>query len=377
MTCETTALRSSTTEMKPNSLSQIGTLLFRGLLLLGLLCALVGGAAADGDEQTKLAVFWDEVVCRVDESEINRRQVETEKAKLLPWTSFHGEVSAEDQMTLRRSALQSLIDEELQYQYAKRQKLKVSRKEVKLDYEKLAQQHGGKDALKKRIKNSNASEKKLKAALKRKRLIALAQEHAAASAEPVENDAALQYYEENRATFRLPRQAVVRQILLPVPPLERSDEDWRKAAERGQGLRERFLAGEPIETLVAKVATGEEESGESPAAENQLLGVVHPGQLESPLDAALWSLTEGEMSQPIRAFKGIYLLTVERLVPPRQLTYEEVAERLKKKLAEERGKERVAAWREELRAQAKIEILDPQLAATPDASSGTGTSHAP
>ena len=347
-----------------------------GLLSALLLAALVTPAAAE--EPADLAAFWDEVVCTVDGSEISRRQVETEKAKLLPWTRFHGKVSAEDQMKLRRQALQSLIDAELQYQYAKNRKIKVRRKEVKREYEKLAKQYGGEKAFEKRLESSGASKKGVRAALERQLRITRAEEKAAASAPPVSDEEVRQYYEENRGTFQLPRQAVTRQILVYVPPLERDDEDWTRAVERAEALRRRYTAGESFESLVAEVAA-EAEGSEGAQAKDGLLGVVHPGQLETPLDRALWSLDEGEMSEPIRAFKGVYLLSVDRFVAPRQLEYEELAERLEKHLRRTRERERVTAWKAELREQAEIEILDPQLGPQPEPEpvSDPGASPAP
>jgi parvulin-like peptidyl-prolyl isomerase len=71
------------------------------------------------------------------------------------------------------------------------------------------------------------------------------------------------------------------------------------------------------------------------------------------------------MSEPVATFKGVVLLQVERLSPERTLEFDEVEERLRNHLQQQRGQERLVAWRTELRGAAQVDILDPALAPQP------------
>ncbi len=321
-----------------------------------LLLLLLGCATAPGGEERR--GIQDDVVCRVNGSEIRRSDVEAKKQKLLPGASFHGAVDEAEQQAMRRSALQSLIDEELEYQDARQRALSVDSEKVAREYARLADRYGGSKAFEARIKRSGIKVKQVKAALERKFLIARVKEVVADAEPEVSEKGVRSYFAQYADTFRLPRRAEVRQILLYMPPLERDPEDWKRAIERAHALRARVEAGESF----AKLATEISNSPEAGRAEGGPIGIVHPGQLAEPLDTALWSLQPGEVSAPIRQFKGIYLLSVDHFIESRQLPYDEIEGRLRKLVLKSRRQQAVADWRASLRERAEIEIVDPSLA---------------
>jgi parvulin-like peptidyl-prolyl isomerase len=145
--------------------------------------------------------------------------------------------------------------------------------------------------------------------------------------------------------------------------LGRSPEVWQAALDEVAAARARIEAGEPFELLVNQIS-------DVPEAEKRnggLLGTVSAGRLEPDLDAALWSTPEGGVSAPVRTFKGIYLLKVDRFVASRPIPYEEARKQLRANLERELSRELVEDWLAGLRAEAAVEILDASLAPPPAA----------
>ena len=88
------------------------------------------------------------------------------------------------------------------------------------------------------------------------------------------------------------------------------------------------------------------------------LGTVHEGQLQAELDAIVWGLPERGLSKPVRAFEGVYIVQVQAFLPPRRVPFEEIQDKLRLQLAVSQRRERVDRWRQQLREEAHIEILD-------------------
>ncbi len=308
-----------------------------------------------------------DVVCRVNGSKIYRSDVEAEKQKLLPAAAFHRSVDDIDQQAMRRDALQNLIDQEIEYQDARRRAIVVDREEVEREYTRVAERYGGTKTFEARIERSGIESSEVIAALERKFLIARVKDVVADGVPEVSEQDTLRYFDEHAESFRLARRAQTQQVLFHMPPLERDPDDWQRAIARANELRARVEAGESFAKLAAEIS----DSPEDGRAEGGSLGVVHPGQLAQPLDTALWSLQPGEVSKPIREFKGVYLLSVDHFIEARQLSYDEIETRLEKLVLKNRRQQAVIEWRVGLRERAEIEIIDPSLAPlTESATSG-------
>ncbi|MCP5041649.1 MAG: hypothetical protein GY944_11530 [bacterium] len=327
------------------------------LLALALLTS-CAGVTDRGDGRT---VPPDDVVCFVNSGEILRSDVEARKHKLLPTARYHGNVSAAEQQAMRRSALQSLIDDELEFQDAHRRGLGVDHTKVEKEYARVVERYGGTASFEARIRHSGIKAKEIRAALEREFLIALVKERVADDQAEISEDEARRYFAEHADRFRLPRRAHVSQILVYMPPLERDPEDWKRAVDEALALRSRVEAGESFPEL----AEGRSQASEDGRVRGGAIRLVHPGQLEPLLDEPLWTLRAGEVSAPIRAFKGVYLLWVERFVEPQAMAYEEIEEQLEALLQQRRREQALKDWLGSLRARAEIEIVDPTLA--PDA----------
>jgi len=327
------------------------------VLLLGCATTEPGGGAGPA--------IQDDVVCRVNGSEIRRSDVRTKRQQFLPGATFHASVDQANLQKMRRRALQELIDEELQYQDARRRELSADQEKIAREYERLTDRYGGGEAFEVRIKRSGIEVKEVMAALERNLLIAQVAEIVADSQREVSEEEMRGYFVEHADSFQLPRRAEVRQILIQMPPLARDPDDWKRAFEQAEVLRARVANGESFAKLAAEIS----HAPEGERAKGGPIGIVHPGQLESPLDTALWSLQPGEVSEPVRAFKGVYLLWMEKSIDARPLAYDEIEERLEKLLRKKQREQALEDWRASLRERAEIEIVDPSLAPVAEGSS--------
>jgi parvulin-like peptidyl-prolyl isomerase len=70
----------------------------------------------------------------------------------------------------------------------------------------------------------------------------------------------------------------------------------------------------------------------------------------------VFSMEKGEISESVKSPYGFHILKVEDRTASRQLTFEEVAEDVKKKLTQTKAEQRYYQWLEELRRNAKTEI---------------------
>ncbi len=102
-----------------------------------------------------------------------------------------------------------------------------------------------------------------------------------------------------------------RQILLTWPE-DATDAQKDSVRQAVRDLRARIVDGD--EDFGAVAAEHSQQPGG--AAGGWDLGVVRRGQLDAPLDSALFSLQPGEVSQPVESSYGVHLLQVQERVTP-------------------------------------------------------------
>jgi peptidyl-prolyl cis-trans isomerase D len=135
------------------------------------------------------------------------------------------------------------------------------------------------------------------------------------------------FYEQHKSEFGKPEQREVKQIVFP------NGEDAKAA-------RERVDKGESFADLV-------KQRGLKPSDTD--LGMVTKKMIIAPAIAdAAFSLKPGDVSQPIEGAFGTVLLTVGKVEPGSQQSYDEVAAQIKRQLAESRAKNRIDTLRDKI-----------------------------
>ncbi len=145
------------------------------------------------------------------------------------------------------------------------------------------------------------------------------------------------YYEAHKADFVEPEARETRHILIAPVQLEEdgtmsttpTEADWEAAGAEAEKVRSEIQNGADFKSEAGKYsddAATRESGGE--------LGPVTRGQMDPAFEEAVFDLSKGELSQPIRTQYGYHLIEVTDITPEDQLSFDEVKENIKSTLLE-------------------------------------------
>lgn len=153
----------------------------------------------------------------------------------------------------------------------------------------------------------------------RVRIAYLALDQQALAAEADVGEGALRAaYEEQAPLHTRPEEREARHILITVDA-EADPAEWEAARERIEALRERVLAGEDFAELAREHS---EDPGSAP--EGGDLGPVTRGLMVEPFEEALFALSEGELSEPVRTRFGWHVIRLDAVRPESRKSFEEM-----------------------------------------------------
>ncbi len=127
--------------------------------------------------------------------------------------------------------------------------------------------------------------------------------------------------------------------------------------EQAEALLERLANGEAFEKLAAA-----ESADTQTARRGGDLGWISAEQTPPDFEPVL-SLAAGEVSAPLSSSFGWHLIKTIAVEPSRQQSYEEVADRLRQQLLDNKRTAKRAEWIERLRAATPIELRSKAIAA--------------
>ncbi len=183
------------------------------------------------------------------------------------------------------------------------------------------------------------------------------------SNQPVAEDEVQELYEERRERLSVPETFTLRHVFVRVPE-GRPDSDWHSARKRAVKVRELMRA--PDADLDRVVA-------ENSDSENKMQGGwirrLNPGleDLSQSFVAAIGSLNVGEVSAPIRTRNGWQVVLLVDRNPSRELSYEEVKERLFSQIMAARQAEQMDKFVLRMRREDPLDLdLEAVAAAEPE-----------
>ena len=143
----------------------------------------------------------------------------------------------------------------------------------------------------------------------------------------VSDDDARKLYEQRREKLGTPEKREVSQIVFP-------------NLEEATTARNRIASGSSFDDLVKERGLG---------AADVDLGMVPKSAIIDPAVAnAAFSLGSGEVSQPVQGKFGVALVKIGKIEPGTEPSYESVADSLKKEIATERARTKVAELRDKM-----------------------------
>jgi peptidyl-prolyl cis-trans isomerase C len=153
------------------------------------------------------------------------------------------------------------------------------------------------------------------------------------------------YYRGNKGQFSLGERVRVRHIMV-------------KTMSEAQAIKKRLNQGEDFITLAKQYSIwpSKQNGGD--------LGYITRGMVDKSFEEAAFSLKKrGEMSGIVKTKLGFHIIRLEDRQGPRQLTFAEVQEEIRKFLREKKRKEILTAHLKGLREGAHISINETLLAA--------------
>src|SRR3989344_3607758 len=290
------------------------------------------------------------VVIKVNGKEIDELAMLGMVNTLIPGAVVHGSVSAKKQREIRKSAIERLITAELLFQEAKKQGIKIKKKEIKKRLKK------NKTTLEDTLKKSRLSMEELEREIEKNLAVNKIndnknKETKAKAAEKVTEAYLEEHYNNNKEKFKEPERTRLREILIRADP-SGGQKVWDEARARSEEILKEIKAGKDF----AKLA--KEFSQDIYASKGGDMGFGHKGSIIPEIEMVANKLQVGEVAGPIWSIYGYHIIKLEEKSPPIQRTFAEVKGNLKKELEETEFKKMKIQWIEELKKEAKIEYLN-------------------
>ncbi|MBK1720846.1 nitrogen fixation protein NifM [Thiocystis violacea] len=196
------------------------------------------------------------------------------------------------------------------------------------------------------LANNGLDPETLRRALRRELMFDAVMQRIGASAQPVSEVDERLFYELHIERFDAPERRTARHILVTI--------------NDAYAENSRAAARERMERVAAELAQRPQDFGalaqqhsECPTAmQRGELGTLPRGQLYPELDAVLFALAPGEISQVVESEIGFHLLLCERVEPATTVSFEQAREKIRSILDARQRRDCQKRWIAELRQQA-------------------------
>jgi parvulin-like peptidyl-prolyl isomerase len=303
-------------------------------------------------------------VARVNGVSLGPDRLDAALRALVPLESFHRNVSPDRMAALRSTALQSVIDEELQYQEGVRLNLTASDAEVDATEARAARAYRGRKALDEARRRAGVSLADFRREIRRTLTIEHAREHEVTGRCQVDAEQAARFYAENPGRFVVPEQLHLQVITIGVDP-GGSAREWAAAKTTAGDVVRQLRAGASFEQLAATHSTDPSRSAGGD------MGLVHRGSLSDEFEKATSNMKTGDVSDVVPSLYGYHIVRLAGVKPPERKALAEVASDIRKDLTAKRCGEMNQAWLAALRARASVVI------GTDPATRGAAPAHSP
>ncbi len=249
----------------------------------------------------------------------------------------------------KNEALETLIGRELLYQESQRIGVKIQDAEVEAEISKLRKQFPSEADFNASLGKLDLSRESIKSQVKRGMAIQTLIDSRFSAKTAVNESEAKSYYGAHQDDYIQPAQVRLSHILVKSGTLV-NESGNTPARTKIENLHRRISDGEDF-ALLAR----ESDDGKSSAIGGDL-GYFTPGQLGKSMEAAAFSLETGQISPIVEDRFGYHILKVTERCPKRILPFEEVRDKISKKLQRERISGEVTLYLKRLRGAARVEI---------------------
>jgi peptidyl-prolyl cis-trans isomerase C len=299
---------------------------------LALSLAVAGCTGPEDTESTQ-------PVITVGERVVTVRQYNEALKRLLPEDTT--DTNSPEFAALKNELVNQFIEEELLLNEAEKFGVDAAPAEVSAEVDNIKKDSGDdafKDAIVDRYGDVKTWEKEIKRKLVVRKTVQRSIGRGVDASGVASDESAQRYYREHAAEFTSPAQVSARMIVVP-------------NAEDAQNIRKKLTP----ETF-AKIAKEVSLSPERDSGGN--LGFFARGEMPKEFEDAVFKLRPGEISPVIKTEYGYHIFLLEERRKAGKLAFNDVKEKIIKKLRQEAEDKELAEWIVKLKKQTKIEIKE-------------------
>lgn len=304
--------------------------------------------AADTKEGGEAA--GDDVVAVVNGEKIPRQELEQKVDFVKQRYASQGQQMGEDQLsTMKKDIVQSLVEKSLLYQKSQELGIQVDSEEVNSQLEQFKNQFPDEKQYEQQLSGLGYTEDSLRSEIEENIAIQELIEKEIASKISITDEDLKSYYEENQKEFETPESVKARHILIKAD--QEADKTEKQAArEKIQKIEKRVDEGESFSHLA-------KTESECPSSEKGGdLGFFSQGQMVKPFEEAAFSMEPGDVSDIVETRFGYHLIKVEDKKSASKKSFDEVRQGLEQRLKQQKIKEKMPDYVEDLKEAADIEI---------------------
>lgn len=287
------------------------------------------------------------VVAVVNGTALLSDRLEAAVQALLPYESFHRNVSAEKLDDVRQRALIQIVNDELQYQDAVSRGVAVTDTAVDRAVADAAARYPNRKAFTAALARAGAAPADFRREVRRALTIRKAFEQQVTARCSVGRAEAREYYARNPERFVEPERLHVQAITVGVDP-SAGPNGWTAGRAKADDVLRQLNAGAGFDELARKYST------DPAAAKGGDMGLLHRGSLSQAFEAAAATLEVGEPSPVVETIYGYHIIRIVEILPSRSRSFEDVSARLQQDLTSERCTSVKDSWLAALRASARV-----------------------
>jgi len=243
---------------------------------------------------------------------------------------------------IRKDLIDRLITQEVLFQKAQEEKIVVSEEELNQALASIQQQ------------GTDIAPEKLKPLVMKNMIVDKLVQDNVISKVSVNDQEAEAFYKSKEDQFKHPEQIKASHILIRVEPND-SQEKKEEAKKKMAAIRDEAKAGKDFTELAKQYS---EEPGAKETGGD--LGYFGRGVMVPSFEEAAFGLKVGEISDIVETQFGYHIIKLTDKRDSGVTPFSEVKDDIKANLRQERIREAVKAWIDDLKAKAKIEVMDGQ-----------------
>jgi peptidyl-prolyl cis-trans isomerase C len=261
------------------------------------------------------------------------------------------QLNESDSQGAEKALLDELVNRELLYQESLKKGIKIESKAVDDQYAAIRQRYPDDAKFKEILDRMNLDEATLKLQIAHQAAVQQLIDSQIGPKVSVKDEEAKAFYDANPNFFKMPEQVKASHILIKFDPQTADDAKKASAKKTLQEVKARLAKGEDFAVLAKEI------SQDASSANNGDLGYFRRGQMVKPFEDAAFGMQLNAVSEIVETQFGYHLIKVYDKKPESVIAFADVKDRIAEQLRDNKLKQEVMEYIQELRKSAKIQTM--------------------